>query len=134
MHPIHLLGIVTSFILLTTLRVGGDSLAGKTSRYLRPDLPPVSLQASVALCADIQFTSFHLHKVPEGLPSYTLRTGSGRTEGRDVYGVMRRVPLMVVFGIGTQLPRRPVMTGPPNPGGGGGCYLCPSKFAYAKVG
>jgi len=51
-----------------------------------------------------------LHMVPGGLPSYILRTGSGRTDGRDVYGVIRRVPSIVVFGVATELARRPVMT------------------------
>jgi len=79
-------------------------------------------------------TCLHLDKVPEGLPSYILRTGSGRTDGRDVYGVIRCVPLMVVFGVGTQRLRRPVMTHRPNAGAGGGCYLFPSKFVCTKVG
>ena len=92
------------------------------------------LQVSVTLCAVVRVTCFHLHKVPEGLPSYILRTGSGRTDGRDVYGVIRYVPLIVVFGVGTQLPRRPVMTRRPNAGAGGGCYLSPSKFVCVKVG
>jgi len=82
----------------------------------------------------VRFTYFHLHKVPEGVPSYILRTGPGRTDGRDIYGVIRCVPLIVVFGVGTQLPRRPVMTRRPNAGAGGGCYLFPSKFVCAKVG
>ena len=77
---------------------------------------------------------FHLHKVPKGLPSYILRTGSGRTDGRDVYGVIRCVPLRVVFGVGTQLLRRPVVTHVPNAGAGGGCYLSPSKFVCVSVG
>jgi len=75
-----------------------------------------------------------VHKVPEGLPSYILRTGSGRTGGRDVYGVIGCIPLIVVFGVGTQLPRQPVMTRRPNAGAGGGCSLFPSKFVCAKVG
>ena len=91
-------------------------------------------QVSVTLCAVVRFTCFHLHKVPGGLPSYILRTGSGRTDGRDVYGVISCVPFVVVFGVGTQLPRRPVMTRRPNAGAGGGCYLSPSKLVCAKVG
>jgi len=39
-----------------------------------------------------------------------------RTDGRDVYGVIRCVPFIVVFGVGTQLPRQPVMTRRPNAG------------------
>jgi len=72
--------------------------------------------------------------VPGGLPSYILRTGSGRTDGRDVYGVIRRVPSIVVFGVGTQLPRQPVMTRRPNAGAGGGCHLFSSQFVGVKVG
>jgi len=75
-----------------------------------------------------------MHKVPGGLPSYIRQTGSGRTDGRDVYGVIRCVPLIVVFGVGTQLPRRPVMTRRPNAGAGVGCYLFPSKLVCVKVG
>jgi len=104
------------------------------SRYFRPTLPTACLQVSVTLCAVVRFTWFHLHKVPEGLPAYILRTGSGRTDGRDLYGVIRCVALMVVFGVGTQLPRRPVMTGCPNAGAAVGCYLFPSKFVSFKVG
>ena len=49
------------------------------------------LLCSVTLCDVDRFGSNHLHKPAKGLPSYTLRTGSGRTDGRDVYGVTRRV-------------------------------------------
>jgi len=55
-------------------------------------------------------------------------------DGRDVYGVIGCGPLIVVFGVGTQLPRRRVMTRPPNAGAGVGCYLFPSKFVCVKVG
>jgi len=134
MHLIHLLGIVTSFILVKTLRVRGDSLACKRSRYLRPTPLTVCLQASVTLCAIVRFTRLHLHRVPEGLATYILGTGSGRTDGLDVYSVIMWVPLIVVFGVGTQLPRRPVTTRCPNAGAGGGCYLFPSKFVCVKVG
>jgi len=72
--------------------------------------------------------------MPEGLSSYILRTGSGQRDGRDVYGVIRGVPLIVVFGVGTQLPRRSVMTHRPNARAGGGCYLFPSKLMCIKVG
>jgi len=51
-----------------------------------------------------------------------------------VYGVIRCVSLIVVVGVGTQLPRRPVMTRRPNPVAGGGCYLFPSKLVCVKVG
>jgi len=55
-------------------------------------------------------------------------------DGRDVSGVIRCVPLILVFGVGMQQPRRPVMTRRPNAGAGGGCYLFPSKFVCVKVG
>jgi len=55
-------------------------------------------------------------------------------DGRDVYGVIRCVLLIVVFSVGTQLPRRPVMTRRPNAGAGGGCNLFPSKLVCVKVG
>jgi len=134
MHPIHLLGIVTSFILNRTLEVRGDKLSCETSRYLRPTHPTVCLQVSLTLCAVVRFSSFNLPKVPGGLPSYIVRTGSGRTDGRDVYGVIGCVSLIVVFGVGTQLPRPPVMTRRPNAGAGVGCYLFPSKLVWVKVG
>ena len=54
--------------------------------------------------------------------------------GRDVYGVIRCVPLRVTFGGGTQLPMRPVIRPRPNAGAGGGCNLFPSKFVSVKVG
>jgi len=104
------------------------------SRYLRPTLLTVSLQLSVTLCADLRLTCLYLHKVPEGLPSYTLPTGSGPTDGRDVYGVIGCVPFIVVFGVGTQLHRRAVMRRRPNAGAGGRCYLFPSRFVCVKVG
>jgi len=134
MHPIHLLGIVTSFILYTSLGVCEDKPSCKGSRYLQPTLSTVCLQVSLTLCAVVRFTCLHLHKVPEGLPSYILRIGSGRSDGRDLYGVIRYVPLIVVFGVGTQLLRRPVMTCRPNAGAGGGCYLFPSKLVRGLVG
>jgi len=109
-------------------------LSCKTSRYLRPTLPTVCLHMSVTSCAVVRFTCIHLYKVPEGLPSYTLRTGSGRTHCRDVYGVIRCLPWIVVFGVGMQLSRRPVEVRRANAGAGGGCYLFPLKFGRVKVG
>jgi len=106
----------------------------KWSRYLRPTLWTVSLQVSVTLCAVVRIACLELHKVPGDLAPYMLRTGSGRMDGRDLYGLIRCVPLVAVLGIGTQLPRRPVMTLCPNAGAGGGCYLFPSKFVCVKVG
>jgi len=132
MHPIHLLGILPSFILYTTLEGHGDELSCETSRYLRLTLPTICLQLSVTLCAVSRFTCFHLHKVSKGLPSYTLRTGPGRRDGRDPYRVITCVPLIVVFGVGTQLARRPVLTSRPNAGAGGGCYLVSFKVGMRQ--
>jgi len=106
----------------------------KMSRFFRPTLPTVCLQVSVTLWAAVWFTCLHLHKVAKGLSSYIRRTGSGRTDSRDIYGVVRCVPMIVVFGVGTYLPRRPVMTRCPNAGAGKGCYLFSSKFVHVKVG
>jgi len=55
-------------------------------------------------------------------------------DGRDVYGVIRCVQLIVVFGVGTQLPRRLVRKRGPKAGAGEGCYLFPSKFVCVRVG
>ena len=75
-----------------------------------------------------------LHMMPGGNPSYILQIVSGRTEGRDVYGVIGCVPRIVVFSVGTQLARGLVMTGRSNAGAGGGWYLYCSKFVRVKVG
>ena len=122
-------------ILLHTLRAFVDKRGltiVRTSRYFRPTSTVWCLWISVTLCASVRFTCFHLHEVSEGLPSYILRTGSGRTDGRDVYGVMRWVPRIVVFGEGTQLPSRSVVTRRPNAGAGGGCCFDSSKFVCAR--
>ena len=55
-------------------------------------------------------------------------------DGCDVYGVIRCVQSIVVFGVGTQLPRRPVMSRRPNAEAGGGCYLFPLKLVCVRVG
>jgi len=75
-----------------------------------------------------------MHKVPGRLPTYILRTGSGRLDGRDVSSVIGCVPLIAVVGVGTQLPTLPVMTPRPNAWAGRGCYLFCSKFVRVKVG
>ena len=51
------------------------------------------LLCSVTLCDIYRFGSNHLHVLAKGLPSYILRTGSGRMDGRDVYRVTRRAPM-----------------------------------------
>ena len=55
------------------------------------------------------------------LLSNILRTGSGWTDGRDVYGVTSRVLLMSDLGEGTQHSRRRLVTYGSNVGAGGGC-------------
>jgi len=134
MPPIHLMAIVTSFIPHTSLCIRGGEPSCTMSHYLPRTLLTVSLQVSVTLCAVARFTCPHLHKVPGGHPSDALRTGPCRTGGRDAYSVIGCVPLMVVFGVGTQLPRRPVMMRRSTTGAGGGCYPDSSKFVRVKVG
>jgi len=51
-----------------------------------------------------------------GLLSYILGTGTGRTDGHDVYSVASRVFFTLVFGEGMQLPRQPMVTYCPNVG------------------
>jgi len=55
-------------------------------------------------------------------------------DGRDVSPVMRCVPMIVIFGVGTQLSRQPVIVRRPNAGTRGWCYLFPSMFVPVKVG
>jgi len=55
-------------------------------------------------------------------------------DGRDVYGVIRCAPLIVVFDVGMELPSWAVITRRPNARAAGGCYLFPSKFVCVKVG
>jgi len=105
-----------------------------SSCYLRPTLPTTWLQVSVPLCAVVRSICPHLHKVPGGPLRYILRTEPSQTDGHDASRVIRCVAMIVVFGIGTQLPRRPVMTPRPKAGAGGGCYLVASKFMWAKLG
>ena len=43
-------------------------------------------------------------KVPEGLLSYILRTGTSGTDGRDVYGVTSKVPVLKFLVRGRNFP------------------------------
>ena len=61
----------------------------RTSRYFRPDIMSVCLWKPVTQCDTVRFSRFHLKEVLWGSLSYILRTGTGRTDGRDVHGVMR---------------------------------------------
>jgi len=106
----------------------------QTPSYLRPTLSTLCIKVSVTFWALVRFPCFHLHKVPEGLPSCILRTGSGRTDGRDVYGGIRCVTFTLVFGVGTPLPRRPVMTRHPNTGAGSAGLFFSSQFVRGNVG
>jgi len=56
-------------------------------------LHDLHIQCSITLCDIGRFGSNQLHKLTKGLPSYILQTGAGRTDGREVYGIMRRVLL-----------------------------------------
>ena len=51
----------------------------------------------------------------------------------NVYGVIREVQMIVVFGVGTQLPCRHVATRHPNPRVKEGCYLNSLNFMPLKV-
>jgi len=51
------------------------------------------LECSVTLCDVDRSGSNKSHKLAKGLSSYILRTGSGQTDGRDVYGAPRRAPM-----------------------------------------
>jgi len=67
------------------------TIVRKNVPLLSDHLRDSRLQCSVTLCDVDRFGSNHLHKLTKGLPSYILRTGSGWTDGRDVYGVTKRV-------------------------------------------
>jgi len=82
-----------------------SNFLAKASCYIRPTLPTVPLRVCVTLSTLARFTCFHLHKVPRGPPPSALRAGSGQTHGRDVYGVIGCVQLLVIFSVGMQ-PRR----------------------------
>jgi len=77
----------------------------------------------VTLCDVVRSGCFHLHQVLCGLHSYILRRGTGRPDGRDVYGVASRAFFTDVFGEGTQLSRRRMVTDCPNGRAGGGLLL-----------
>ena len=111
-----------------------SNFPAKASCYIQPTLHTVPLRVCVTLSTLARFTCFHLHKVPRGPPPYALRAGSGQTHGRDVYGVIRCVELLVVFSVGTQPRRLQVMMCCSNPWACGRCYLFPSKVIPLRVG
>ena len=124
-------------VLLDTLRVfvGNRGLTiVRTSHYHRPPVLMKCLWLAVALCAFVRVPCFHLHKVLEGLPPDILQTGSGRTDGRDAYGVIRSVPMILVFGDETPLAIRPVATRRPNVGGRGRCWPNTLKLVCTRWG
>ena len=51
------------------------------------------LECSVTVCDVDRLGPNHLHRLAQGLPSYTLRVRSGQTDSRDIYGVTRRAPM-----------------------------------------
>jgi len=51
------------------------------------------LQCSLTICDVDRSGSNHLHKLAKGLPTYTLRTESGRTVAREVSRVRSRAPM-----------------------------------------
>jgi len=69
------------------------TIVRKNVRLLNDHLRNSRLQCSVTLCDVDRFGSNHVHRLAKGLPSYILQTESGRTDGRDVYGVTRRAPM-----------------------------------------
>ena len=71
------------------------TIVRKNFSLLNDHLRDSCLQCSVTLCDIDRFGSNHLHKLARGLSSYILRTGSGRMDGRDVYGVMKRAPMTI---------------------------------------
>ena len=77
------------------------------------------LQYSVTLCNIDQFGSNHLHRLARGLHSYILRTGTGRTDGRNVYGVTVRVPMTLSLVKGRNYEAVCRQNAVPTPGPGG---------------
>ena len=68
------------------------TIVRKTVPLLSVHFRDSRLYHSVTLCDVDRFGSNHLHQLAKGLPSYTLQTGSGRTDSGDVYWVTRRAP------------------------------------------
>jgi len=71
------------------------TIVRKNVLLLSDHLRDSCLLCSVALCNVGRFGSNYLHKLARGPPSYILRTGSGQTDGRDVYGISRRAPMIM---------------------------------------
>jgi len=69
------------------------TIVRKKVSLLSDHLRDSHLLCSVTLCDVDRFGSNHLHRLAKGLPSYILRTGSGRRDGRNVYGVTRRASM-----------------------------------------
>jgi len=88
------------------------------SRYIPPTHTTGCFRVSVTLCACLRFSCLYMQKVPEGLPSYALQTGSTGTDGRDVYGVIKCVSMMMVFGVGTHISKKRFFSGRTEPSSG----------------
>jgi len=115
--------------------VGTRRLAFARNVQLPSTLPSDCLSSSV--CNLIRRCPIHLPPLAQGARRSPLIYPANRIwseDGHHAYGVTRYVPLIVVFGLRMQLPRRPVMTRHPNAGAGGLYYLFPSKFICVKVG
>ena len=76
------------------------TIVGMNVPLLNDDHRNSCFYRSVTLCDVDWVGSNHLHKLTKVLPSYILWTGPGRTDGRDVYGVMRRAPMTMSLVMG----------------------------------
>jgi len=84
---------------ISSFRVGGIVM----SRFIPLPSAPVLYHCrtlAITLC-DLKWCSLkHLHKLAQGSYSYILWIEFSRTDGCDIYGVMRRVPMTVSFAMG----------------------------------
>ena len=69
------------------------TIVRKNVLLLNEHLRDSCLQCSVTLCYVNRSGSGHMHTLAKGLPSYILQTGSGRSDGRNVYRVNRRAQM-----------------------------------------
>ena len=119
--PTPFLSIVGSYWLLGVFTDQGSLTKVDTSCEFGIHFSIPNLVVVITLCDDVRSRCFHLHQVLWGLLSHILRWGTGRTDGCDVYGVVSRLVSTYVFGEGTELSWRPMVTYCPNVGAGGGC-------------
>jgi len=99
-----------------------SSLCTKMSRYLWP-MPKIPRSWSlVSFWVVDGFTPSYFPDLAEGPLLYILRTGSGRTDGGDVYGVILTPSILWYNTHRTQLRSICMMTRGPRTGAGGGCW------------